>query len=75
VPIAIFSTRRGKVLAFYLSVVGLALSVLGFILQVLPSWNQPNGNIIAMAMPAHAGLAWLMYRLFKSTSVTIKAIE
>ncbi len=72
VPIAIFSKRRGKRLGFYLSVIGLALSILGFVLQVLPKWNQPNAEIIALAMPAHAGLAWLMYRLLKSQPATSK---
>jgi hypothetical protein len=72
VPFAIFSRRRGKTLGFYLSFVGLALSILGFLLQILPKWNQPNGEIIALALPAHAGLAWLMFRLFKSRSAKIK---
>jgi hypothetical protein len=75
VPMAIFSQRRGKTAAFYLSVIGLVLSILGFILQVLPKWSQPNANIIALALPAHAGLAWLMYRLYQSRSEPTKANE
>jgi hypothetical protein len=70
VPIAIFSKRRGKTMGFYLSVIGLVLSILGFILQVLPKWNQPNADIIALALPAHAGLAWLLYRLYKLQPAT-----
>jgi hypothetical protein len=72
IPIAIFSKRRGKTVAFYLSVIGLALSILGFVLQILPTWNQPNGEIISLALPAHAGLAFLTYRLFKSQPATSK---
>jgi hypothetical protein len=72
VPVAMFSKRRGRTVGFYLAVVGLALSLLGFALQVLPKWNQPNAEVIALALPAHAGLAWLMYRLFKSQPAPIK---
>ena len=39
-------------------VVGLAgLSLLGFLLQVLPGVDQVNGEVIALALPVHLGLA------------------
>ncbi|MGH7481375.1 MAG: DUF4105 domain-containing protein [Longimicrobiales bacterium] len=34
------------------------LSVLGFLLQALPAWDQVNGEIIALMLPAWLGLAW-----------------
>jgi Domain of unknown function (DUF4105) len=33
------------------------LAIAGFLLQALPTWDQVNGEIIALAMPAHIGLA------------------
>ncbi len=39
------------------------LSLLGFIMQGLPAWNQPNGEIIALALPLNLATAWAVYRL------------
>lgn len=39
-----------------------ALSVLGFALQILPSFYQVNGEIIALALPVHLALAWVALR-------------
>lgn len=39
------------------------LSLLGFILQGLPWWSQPNGEIIALALPLNLATAWAVYRL------------
>lgn len=36
------------------------LSIAGFVLQVLPWFNQVNGDIIALVMPIHLGVAWLL---------------
>ncbi|MEO8192279.1 MAG: DUF4105 domain-containing protein [Gemmatimonadales bacterium] len=40
-----------------------ALSVLGFLLQILPSMYQVNGDVIAFAMPLHLGLAAALFLL------------
>ncbi|HEX8690879.1 MAG TPA: DUF4105 domain-containing protein [Longimicrobium sp.] len=40
-----------------------ALSVLGFVLQVLPGLDQVNGEIIALALPVNLALAWIARRL------------
>ena len=42
-----------------------ALSLLGFLLQLMPALFQVNGGIIALALPAHAGLAAGVWRLGK----------
>ena len=34
------------------------LSLLGLLLQVLPGLDQVNGEIIALALPMHLGIAW-----------------
>ena len=40
-----------------------ALSILGFLLQGLPQFYQVNGAIIAVALPAHLGIAAGIWRL------------
>jgi hypothetical protein len=42
------------------TVAGIAL--LGFVIQVLPSFYQVNGEIIAMTLPAHVGIALALSR-------------
>ena len=39
------------------------LSLLGFVLQGAPGWNQKNGEIIALALPLNLAAAWVVYRL------------
>ena len=39
-----------------------ALAMLGFVLQILPVFYQVNGEIIAMLMPAHIGIAVALRR-------------
>ena len=39
------------------------LSLLGFVLQGAPGWNQKNGEIIALALPLNLATAWAVYRL------------
>lgn len=39
------------------------LSLLGFVLQGVPGWNQKNGEIIALALPLNLATAWALYRL------------
>ena len=41
----------------------LGLSVLGLVLQALPGFDQVNGEIIALALPVHAAVAWLALQL------------
>ncbi len=39
------------------------LSVLGFLVQVLPGVDQVNGSMIALALPANLALGWVVLRL------------
>jgi hypothetical protein len=39
------------------------LSLLGLILKLFPQFYQVNGDVIALALPAHAGIAAALYRL------------
>jgi len=50
-----------------------ALSVAGFVIQILPWFNQVNGDIIALVMPLHLGVAWLLMVLSRRAFSAAKA--
>jgi hypothetical protein len=58
--------RRGA--AVSISVLLAAISLVGLILKLLPAFNQTNGQIVALALPAHAGIAAGMWGLARSRS-------
>lgn len=39
------------------------LSVLGFLIQILPAFNQVNGDVIALTLPLHLGVVALLIAL------------
>jgi hypothetical protein len=43
-----------------------ALSLLGLLLKALPYFNQVNGGIVALALPAHLGIAASLWKLARS---------
>lgn len=45
------------------AVVVASLSAIGFLLQVHPAFQQQNGDVIALALPAHLGLVWGLRRV------------
>jgi hypothetical protein len=55
-PFAIRSPRAGRV-AEALALVVAGLSILGLVLKVLPGFDQANVQVIALALPAHLGVA------------------
>jgi hypothetical protein len=57
--VALILTAFGRAERFAVMMAGLVvtLAMLGFVLQVLPLFDQPNGEMIALMLPAHAGLA------------------
>jgi hypothetical protein len=40
-----------------------ALSLLGFVLKALPGFDQDNLFVIALVLPGHVALAWVLLRL------------
>ncbi len=54
------SSARIRVDAVAKVVVGLAIA--GFLVQVFPGFDQVNGEVLAVLLPAHAGLAWGVLR-------------
>jgi len=49
-----------------LAVIVVALSSLGLLLKLFPAFYQVNGAIIALALPAHAGVAGGLWQLSRS---------
>jgi hypothetical protein len=65
IPLALSRRPKAGQIAWVLSAIALAASVLGLLLKVLPMMYQTNANIIALAIPANAGLAYAAWRLSK----------
>ena len=63
VPKAARRPSTGSRPAFFLAATVAGLSLLGLVLKVLPSFYQVNGEIIALALPAHLGVAAGVWRL------------
>jgi len=61
-PLAI---GRGRAIraARTLALVIAAIAFVGFAMQILPWFNQVNGEIIALTLPAHLALAWCVLAL------------
>jgi len=65
VPKAVRGSARGK-RAVVLATVVAGLSLLGLLLKLLPAFDQVNGEIIALALPIHLGLAAAVWQLRRS---------
>jgi hypothetical protein len=59
----VFGSERAATPAVVLAGVLVALSVLGLLLKAFPSFHQVNGDLIALALPAHAGMAAAVWRM------------
>jgi hypothetical protein len=62
VPLAIYGLR-GVSTARKLSGWIAAISLVGFVAQGLPVFDQPNGEIIALALPINLAVVWVVFRL------------
>jgi hypothetical protein len=58
--------RSSGRLTLGLAVAVAAISLVGLMLKLLPQFSQSNGQVIALALPAHAGLAAGLWRLARS---------
>jgi hypothetical protein len=69
-PLALYG-RRGVSRAIKLGGFVAALSLLGFVLQGIPFFDQKNGEIIGLALPINLAVWWTVYRLtvYRRTSL------
>jgi len=63
VPRLVFASQSAARTALLVAASVTALSLLGLLLKLLPPFHQVNGAIIALALPAHAGVAAGAWRL------------
>jgi len=73
VPALAFGARWAARPALWLTAGIAALSALGLMLKVLPWFDQANLQLIALALPAHLGLAWAAWTLARRTESVIPA--
>jgi hypothetical protein len=66
VPRLVWGSESARKPALILGGMVVAISLLGLLLKLLPQFYQVNGAIIALALPAHAGLAAGIWRLTRS---------
>lgn len=62
-PLAVLGLRGAMRVSLRLAEALAVLSLLGFVLQVLPWLDQVNGPIIALALPPNLALCWAVLRL------------
>lgn len=74
IPLSIYGLR-GIERARRISAVVAGLSLMGFIAQGVPFFDQSNGEIIALALPANLAVVWAVYRLtfYRRTSLPSSA--
>lgn len=63
VPAVAYGARWAAAPAWWLAMTVAGLSVLGFAAQILPGLDQVNGEIIALVLPVHLGVAWAVHRI------------
>ncbi|HEY3258618.1 MAG TPA: DUF4105 domain-containing protein [Gemmatimonadaceae bacterium] len=67
--IAIFATitrdRRRRTLTSRIALTVAGLSLVGLIVQVLPTFNQVNGEIIGLLLPVHIAIGFVLYRRYR----------
>jgi hypothetical protein len=68
-----FGSQRAATPAVMLAGLLLSLSLLGLLLQAFSSFQQGNADIIALALPAHAGVAGAVWRLARQGPRTRRA--
>jgi hypothetical protein len=74
IPLSIYSLRGASRALRFAGFVAL-LSLLGFVAQGLPFFDEKNGEIIALALPINLAVWWTVYRLtsYKRTSLPSSA--
>ena len=74
VPCVAYGARWAARPAWLLAAAVAALSVLGFVMQVLPGLDQRNAQIITLALPINLALAWTVRRLADHTHTAVQPV-
>lgn len=73
VPVVVYGSRRWERAAVAIAVLVAALSVLGLLLKVLPGFSQVNFEVIALALPVHAAIAWVAWHTVRTRRAPAQA--
>jgi hypothetical protein len=57
-PAAVMGRKWARRPALMLAMLAAASSILGVLVQILPGFDQQNGEVLALAVPINLGLAW-----------------
>jgi hypothetical protein len=63
VPFLARGYARARRASLLVAGVVVTLSVFGFLVQVLPWFDQVNGSMIALALPPNLAVGWIVWRL------------
>jgi hypothetical protein len=74
VPCVAYGARWAARPAWLLAAAVAALSVLGFVMQLLPGLDQRNAQIITLALPINLALAWTVRRLVDHTRTAVQPV-
>lgn len=67
IPAALFGARWAQRPARLLALAVAGISLLGFVLQILPGMDQVNGEIIALVLPVNLALGWGVAMITRSS--------
>ncbi|HEX6372940.1 MAG TPA: DUF4105 domain-containing protein [Longimicrobium sp.] len=74
VPCVAYGARWAARPAWLLTAAVAALSVLGFVMQILPGLDQRNAQIITLALPINLALAWTVRRLADRADTAVQPV-
>jgi hypothetical protein len=74
VPCVAYGARWAARWAWLLAAAVAALSVLGFVMQILPGLDQRNGQMIALALPINLALAWTVRGLSDRARTAVQPV-
>lgn len=74
VPCLAYGARWAARPARLLAAAVAALSVLGFVMQILPGLDQRNAQIITVALPVNLALAWTVRKLADRTTSAVQPV-
>ncbi|WP_420129840.1 DUF4105 domain-containing protein [Longimicrobium sp.] len=74
VPCLAYGARWAARPAWLLAAAVAALSVLGFVMQILPGLDQRNAQIITVALPVNLALAWTVRKLADRATSAVQPV-
>ena len=64
-PLSVFNIRWAVRPAFWLGIAVAALSLLGLMIQILPGFDQVNGQLMALFLPPNLAIGYVLWRRYQ----------